>query len=41
MWYDVLSVVSKLAVVTNAFIIATTSQFIPIEVFTRGEYREK
>ncbi len=38
-WYGILAVVSQLAVVTNAFLIAVTAQFIPIEVFTRGGYR--
>ena len=39
-WYGVLSVISTLAVVTNALLIATTSNFVSFEVYIRGDYDE-
>ena len=38
-WFGILTVVSQLAVVTNAFLIAITAQFIPIETYARGGFR--
>ena len=40
-WFYILDVISKLSVVTNAFLIAVTSQFIPFEVYTRGGYNQE
>ena len=39
-WYGVLSVISTLAVVTNALLIASTSNFVSFEVYIRGNYDE-
>ena len=39
-WYGVLAVVSHLAVVTNALLIAITSNFVSFEVYTRGGYAD-
>ena len=33
-WYDIMNMLTKIAVVTNAFIIAVTSEFIPKLVYT-------
>jgi len=38
-WYTILEVVSKLAVVTNALLIAITAQFVPIETYRYGGFR--
>lgn len=38
-WFGILSVISQLSVVTNAFLIAVTAQFIPIETYIRGGFR--
>ena len=35
-WYGILDVISKLSIVTNAFIIAVTAEFIPILVYQYG-----
>ena len=40
-WYAILDITSKLAVVTNAFLIAVTAQFVPFEIYTRGDYNEE
>lgn len=40
-WYGVLAVVSQLAVVTNALLIAITSNFVGFEVYIRGGYRDE
>ena len=39
-WYGVLSVVSNLSVLTNALLIAITSNFVGFEVYIRGGYDE-
>ena len=39
-WYAILSVVSNVAVLTNALLIAITSNFVGFEVYTRGGYDE-
>jgi hypothetical protein len=39
-WYGVLAVVSQLAVVTNALLIAITSNFVGFEVYRRGGYSD-
>ena len=35
-WYDIMNMLTKIAVVTNAFIIAVTSEFIPKLVYTNN-----
>ena len=40
-WYSVLAVVSQLAVVTNALLIAITSNFVGFEVYRRGGYKDE
>lgn len=40
-WYGVLDVVSQLSVVTNALLIAITSNFVGFEVYRRGGYRQE
>ena len=37
-WYSILAIVSQLAVVTNAILIAITSNFVGFEVYIRGGY---
>ena len=37
-WYGILAVVSQLSVVTNALLIAITSNFVGFEVYIRGDY---
>ena len=39
-WYGVLAIVSQLAVVTNAILIAITSNFVGFEVYRRGGYQD-
>ena len=39
-WYGVLAVISQLSVVTNALLIAVTSNFVGFEVYIRGGYRD-
>ena len=39
-WYGVLAIVSQLAVVTNAILIAITSNFVGFEVYRRGDYQD-
>jgi hypothetical protein len=39
-WYGILSVVSNISVLTNALLIAITSNFVGFEVYTRGGYDE-
>lgn len=40
-WYGVLAVISQLAVVTNALLIAITSSFVSYETYRRGDYDER
>ena len=40
-WYGVLAVISQLAVVTNALLIAITSSFVSYETYIRGNYDEE
>ena len=43
-WFTILNIISQLSVVTNAFLIAVTAQFVPFEVYVRGgwssDYRD-
>ena len=35
-WFYILTVISQLAVVTNAFLIAVTAQLVPVEVYAHS-----
>ena len=35
-WFYILTVISQLAVISNAFLIAITAQLVPIEVYAYG-----
>ncbi len=37
-WYTILSVISKMTVVTNAFLIGFISQFVPFQIYSLGGY---
>ncbi len=40
-WFTILEIISFLSVITNAFLIGVTAQWVPFEVYDRGDYQDE